>query len=347
MSLFLSRRGLLLASGASLLARRSFANFTPPPNDPNYSAQWHLTKVSAATAWLISQGSSSTILAIIDTGVTLPVDTPLNSVAGYNYVDNNTTTTDQRSTSSGHGSMAADLALGATNDAAGSAALAPNLTLMPLVACGPTGSCSATPAANAIDFAWQNGAHIISMSFSGVVQAGTPVNDAWSRAWSAGLCGAAGSGDSGTNNPTSIPASMTNITGVGATDVNDVIASYSTTGCVKVVAPGGTAGVGNTMCLTDKSGVTGCGVTGVSFSTPLVASAKGLMRTANARYAALRNDEIDLLMYKYGCDIVGGISGYPTIDNTYGYGRLNAAKCCVAAQDYVRPFAVRSLSIGQ
>lgn len=347
MSLFLSRRGLLLAAGATLLARKTFANFTPPPNDPNYPAQWHLNKISAATAWLISQGNSSTILAIIDTGVTLPVDTPLSSVAGYNEVNNNTTTTDQRSSSSGHGSMVADLALGATNDGAGSAALAPNLTLMPMVACGPTGSCSPTPVANAIDFVWQNSAHILSMSLSGVVQAGTPINDAWARAYSAGMCGAAASGDTGGNDPTSIPASMINITGVGATDINDVIASYSTTGCVKVVAPGGTAGAGNTMCLTDKSGVTGCGVTGASFATPLVASAKGLMRTANARYAALRNDEIDLLMYKYGCDIVGGIAGYPTIDNAYGYGRLNAAKCCIAARDYIRPFTVKSLSIGQ
>ncbi|MCP4634686.1 MAG: S8 family serine peptidase, partial [candidate division Zixibacteria bacterium] len=39
------------------------------PNDPSYSSQWHLPKVSAPAAWDIEQGSQYVILGIPDTGV--------------------------------------------------------------------------------------------------------------------------------------------------------------------------------------------------------------------------------------------------------------------------------------
>jgi subtilisin family serine protease len=39
------------------------------PNDPNYGIQWHLDMIDAPEAWDISTGSSSVIIAILDTGV--------------------------------------------------------------------------------------------------------------------------------------------------------------------------------------------------------------------------------------------------------------------------------------
>ncbi|MEX0748980.1 MAG: S8 family serine peptidase [Candidatus Saccharimonadales bacterium] len=42
---------------------------TAIPNDTNYSDQWNLTKIGASQAWDISEGSSDTTIAVIDTGV--------------------------------------------------------------------------------------------------------------------------------------------------------------------------------------------------------------------------------------------------------------------------------------
>ena len=40
---------------------------TAPPNDPLYSRQWHLPKVSTLEAWDASQGNPEVIIAIADT----------------------------------------------------------------------------------------------------------------------------------------------------------------------------------------------------------------------------------------------------------------------------------------
>ena len=39
------------------------------PNDPNYSSQWNLLKLLAAQAWDVTQGDTSVIIGIVDTGV--------------------------------------------------------------------------------------------------------------------------------------------------------------------------------------------------------------------------------------------------------------------------------------
>lgn len=56
------------------------------PNDPFYSSQWALAKISAPAAWDISTGSSGTTIAIIDTGV-LFSQTFGTPSATYNQVD--------------------------------------------------------------------------------------------------------------------------------------------------------------------------------------------------------------------------------------------------------------------
>jgi hypothetical protein len=39
------------------------------PNDPNYSNQWNLPKISAPAAWDITRGSSDVVIAVIDSGI--------------------------------------------------------------------------------------------------------------------------------------------------------------------------------------------------------------------------------------------------------------------------------------
>jgi thermitase len=57
------------------------------PNDPNFVNQWFLQKVSAPSAWDLSTGSASLVVAVIDSGVD-----PLHSnlvaklVPGFNFI---------------------------------------------------------------------------------------------------------------------------------------------------------------------------------------------------------------------------------------------------------------------
>ncbi|MCX6811484.1 MAG: S8 family serine peptidase, partial [Candidatus Berkelbacteria bacterium] len=45
------------------------AAWTPPPDDTYYSSQWALPKINASSAWNVTQGSSDTVIAVIDSGV--------------------------------------------------------------------------------------------------------------------------------------------------------------------------------------------------------------------------------------------------------------------------------------
>src|SRR4051812_5187864 len=46
-----------------------YAHTASDPNDPSYLAQWHLPKIGSPLAWSLSTGSSSVVVAIIDSGV--------------------------------------------------------------------------------------------------------------------------------------------------------------------------------------------------------------------------------------------------------------------------------------
>lgn len=339
----MNRRHFLAGLGFSLVAQKTFANFTPPANDTIYGQQWHIPLIQADKAWIYSQGSTGTIIAVIGSGVTLPVDYPASSVAGYNFIDNNTNTADKVA-GDGHDSFTTALAMAATNNGQGSAGICPNATLMPLVCANSSGAITTLNFDSCVDFAIANGAHIYNMSLTGV---SSSADSHIAAALSVGALMFAATGDTGNSQPNSRPAMLPGVIGVAATDKNDLIASYSSFGSNRICAPGGANGGGsNGLCTTGATGTSACGIAADSFAVPIATGVGALMRTANPRYAALRWDEMSLLMFKYGCDAVQGKAGWPTLDATYGYGRINALKCVLAAADYVRPFAVKSLSLG-
>ena len=59
------------------------------PNDPSYSLQYHHQKIQSETAWGISTGSSSVVVAVLDTGL-MPLSEFSNRILpGHNYVAGN------------------------------------------------------------------------------------------------------------------------------------------------------------------------------------------------------------------------------------------------------------------
>ncbi|MBT3756518.1 MAG: S8 family serine peptidase, partial [Candidatus Cloacimonetes bacterium] len=159
------------------------------PNDPIYSSQWGHNNTSqmlsyntssgshngptvgtvgfdtnAEFGWDGSQGygSSSVIIAIIDSGVDA-AHADLNQVAGYDYGDNDSNP-DDNSASAGHGTACAGVAAGIANNNLGVAGIAGGCSIMPLKVADSSGSMYFSAIDNAIYFAANNSADIASLS---------------------------------------------------------------------------------------------------------------------------------------------------------------------------------------
>jgi len=115
-------------------------------------------------------------------------------------------------------------------------------------------------------------------------------------------------GNSGTFS--SLPANQYIVT-VSATDPNDVIYSWSTTGdCVTLSAPG---------CVVTTFNGNGYGsACGTSFSSPVVAGVTALILSANPN---LTPTQVVSILRSTADDL-----GPAGLDTTFGYGRVNAAR---------------------
>lgn len=160
---------------------------TDVPDDPFYPDQWahdnHGQAVSFDTtlvgtpdadtdtdlAWAQTTGSSSVVIAIIDTGVDLGHPEFAGRVlAGYDFINNDNDPSDDY----GHGTGCAGVALARGDNAAGIAGVAWESRLMPLKALNQNGEApSHSPVINAIVWAADHGADILSMSLGGYLGA--------------------------------------------------------------------------------------------------------------------------------------------------------------------------------
>src|SRR5262245_32212106 len=64
------------------------AEATHIPNDPLYSSEWGPPKIQCESAWDVSRGAASTVIAIVDTGIdNHHSDLASKLVAGYDFVN--------------------------------------------------------------------------------------------------------------------------------------------------------------------------------------------------------------------------------------------------------------------
>ncbi len=243
------------------------------PSDPQFSSLWGLNNtgqtggtpdadIDAARAWDLTTGSSSTIVAVIDTGVDynhpdlaaniwtnageIPGDNIDNDgngfvddVHGYDFINNDGNPQDDQ----GHGTHVAGTIGAVANNGLGVAGINWNVQIMPLKFLGADGSGSISDAIRALDYAVQMGAHISNNSY-GDAEFSQAFADAIADAGDEGHVFVAAAGNNAGNNDASpfYPASFdaTNIISVAATDHNDQLASFSNYGATKVdiAAPG-------------------------------------------------------------------------------------------------------------
>lgn len=248
------------------------------PNDPGYAQQWAWSKIQAPQAWDVTQGSSSAVIAIVDTGVQRNhPDLDAKIVAGYDYVDNDAAPDD----GNGHGTHVAGTSAAETNNSTGGAGTCPLCKVMPVRVLDNNGSGTLANVANGITWAADNGAKVINMSLGGS-GGSTTLENAVNYAWNKGVFLACAAGNENTSSP-SYPAYYSNCFAVASTNSSDARSSFSNYGSwVEVAAPG--EQIYSTWL---NSGYNT--ISGTSMATPHVAGLAGLLSSQGLTNAQIRD----------------------------------------------------------
>ena len=278
------------------------------PNDPHYANQWHLPRISAPSAWSLTTGDPSVIIAVADTGVdaTHP-DLISKMVSGWNTADNNSNTADVH----GHGTMVAGAAAAASNNAVGGASVAWRCWIMPIRVSLADGMAYDSAIAEGIIWAADHGARVVNVSYD-VTNSSTVASAARYMNGKGGVVTISAGNYSTFDTFANDPAIIT----VGATDQNDVKYTWSDYGTpLDVVAPG---------CVwTTVRGGTYATACGTSFSAPVTAGVAALVLSAKPSLTAV---EVSSILSSTADDL--GTSGR---DDTFGWGRINAYKAVSAS----------------
>jgi serine protease len=257
------------------------------PNDTRYAAdQWSLKPVSptnyginAQTAWDTTTGLSSTVIAIIDTGIRPHADLASKIVAGYDFITDVATANDgngrdndpsdpgdwitlAESTAPGgdfegcrvedsswHGTHVAGIAAAVTNNNTGIAGVNWNAQIQPIRALGKCGGFLSDIAAAIV---WAAGgtvsgapanatpAKIINMSLGGLSPVcGTTYSNAVAQARTLGSIVVAAAGNSGIGTLGARPANCEGVIAVSATDSDGLRAGYSNVGAPATISAPG------------------------------------------------------------------------------------------------------------
>ena len=278
-------------------------------NDPYFPYQWHLPKVGAPTVWDTTTGSEVITIAILDSGVDgAHPDLAALMVPGWNFYDNNSDTRDVR----GHGTGVAGAAAASGNNGLGIAGVTWNCRLMPVRVSDANGYASVSTLASALNWAADRGVRVANISFR--ASSSLTVQSAAQYFQSKGGVVTISAGneavvDTSPDNPYALT--------VGATDQNDVLATFSNTGdVVDLSAPG------VQILTTTSGGGYGYG-TGTSFSAPVVAGVAALALSVNS---ALSGAQVQAVLKQTADDL--GAAGW---DSGFGAGRVNAARAVAAA----------------
>jgi subtilisin family serine protease len=291
--------------------RDPYARTAEFPNDPGFVSQWHLPKIQTPQAWNMTTGSSSVVVAVIDSGVYgIHPDLASNLVPGWNFVKSNSDTSDLL----GHGTAVAGVIAAVGNNAIGVAGVSWQSRLMPLVAVDENDLAAYSDIGEAIQYAADRGVRLINISLGGGVPS-SALQSAVDYAWNKGALIFASAMNNGSSDPY-YPAACNHVMAVSATDSNDHLASFSNYGnWIAISAPGAAI-------LTTINGGGYAYWFGTSFSSPIVAGVAALSLAVNP---SLTNAELVTILEKSADEV--GPPGHGA-----SFGRVNAFNAVLAAR---------------
>ena len=249
------------------------------PSDPYYHEQWYLDKVKAPQAWdLTKGGSEDIIIAVLDTGV--DIDHPdlkdniwvnldelkgdgidndnngyIDDFNGWDFIQNVPNPKpkfNEEYTEGGihHGTLVSGIAAAIGNNLEGVVGVAWKSKIMPLRVLNSEGTGSIEDVIQAVNYAVDNGAKIINLSFVGTNKSYF-LAEALKEAWRKGVLIVAAAGNETAGEPVNLnenpnyPICLDEdeenfIIGVAAVDNTDHKALFSDYGanCVDISAPG-------------------------------------------------------------------------------------------------------------
>jgi thermitase len=295
----------LLKDPAIVSAEPNFIySTTYTPNDPNQSSQWAWGVINAYQAWDVTRGSSSTVVAVVDTGIQANhPDLDAKVVLGYDYIDNDNNPAD----GNGHGTHVAGTVAAETSNSTGGAGTCPECKVLAVRVLNNQGSGSLDVIAKGITYAANNGAKVINLSLGG--PHASTMENAVNYAWGKGSFLACAAGNSNTSSTAkAYPAAYNNCFAIASTTSWDARSSFSNYGTwVEVAAPGSDI----------YSTWLGSGyktINGTSMATPHVAGLAGLLSSKG-----LNNSQIKAKI----CSSADKISG---TGSAWTCGRINILK---------------------
>lgn len=329
------------------------------PNDTLFAQQWDMAQIDAPQGWDITTGSNSVVVCVLDEGCDLTHPDLQYFGTGINLG----TMSGDGSPTGNHGTACAGIVAGRFNNSAGVAGVAGDCLIMPLA----FQAWSDVEVAAGINFAADNGAHVISMSFGWNAWDPAIIDPAIQHAFDEDLVMAVATHNH--DGAITYPATNALVMAVGASDQADGRKNPSSPDgeCwgsnfgpqISVVAPGviipttdiqgadgynadGSAQVW--ACVNYGSGGDAAGdyVTifdGTSAATPHVAGLAGLLRS---QYPTLSNAEIRRIIErtaeKTGTVAYAETAGYPsgTWNQEMGYGRINVFRALDYADLLIR-----------
>jgi len=321
------------------------------PNDPYYSNQYYLNKINSPQSYEITQGDSTIVIGVIDSGLdfTHPdlrtsfkvnyeelsngIDDDgngyIDDIRGWNFVDDNNNPQDNNLYS--HGTSVTGIINASINNGIGIASIAPNCKVLVLKAFDENGVGGEDNVARAILYGTTEGVRIFNMSFGDVIYSRL-MRDVIRYAYSKNIILISSAGNTG-NDELHYPSAFDEVISVGASDANDFKASFSSFGeTVDIFAPGNQIlttsikGKGS-----DEFGKDYFYVNGTSFSAPIVSASAALLLSRNN---ALTNEEIRGILVS----TTDYMTDQTIWDKTHSSGRINLYN---ALLNYNKPSDVR------
>jgi thermitase len=283
--------------------RDAVSRASSTPNDPEYDgsanpcsgslACWPYQNIDLAPVWNATTGSSSVIVAVVDTGVDASHEDLSGAVlTGCNLVSGTITggicSDTDTGDDNGHGTEAAGLIAARIDNGLGIAGVCGSCKILPVKALSSDGSGSDSNIALGIEWAADHGAQVINLSLA--VGAADPVlHDAVAYAVAKGALVVAGAGNAGSSNPTTYPGGYpaaftaypdssggapigSGLISVGAGDYYNHLYPFSNYGSWVDVSASGCG-----ISTTDDGGYSTSGFCGTSAATPFVSGVAALL----------------------------------------------------------------------